>query len=286
MLKQSTRSRRKRLREITKTTGFYTAKDNSGQADSTTSQDNDESSTELLGLLTRKSEHLSQQEADLVCRQLGYIPYNLIEVAASSTSSEGLQIPLALKLYPLTKKEHRKKPANHGSAATKTDSYSPFPTMMWLSCPETYAKISKIELSGWINKFQIRILDSSSEDPSCNWLVQMENAHKQYALERWTALSEEDRAFLEEKGWESNIKDVGIAGIKDFSTVKCLHTHYAHHVARPEHGNVIGKWTEELLQATDQEANTNKKADKPEDSDKSNDNDKDRIKDDKGERND
>jgi hypothetical protein len=35
--------------------------------------------------------------------------------------------------------------------------------------------------------------------------------------------------------------------MRDFATVKCLHCHYAHHAARPEHGNVIGRWVHELL---------------------------------------
>lgn len=41
----------------------------------------------------------------------------------------------------------------------------------------------------------------------------------------------------------------GIGGIRfeNPSSVKCLHTHYAHHLARPEDGNLIGLWVDELL---------------------------------------
>lgn len=35
--------------------------------------------------------------------------------------------------------------------------------------------------------------------------------------------------------------------MREFSGVKCLHCHYAHHLARPEHGNIIGEWVHELL---------------------------------------
>lgn len=35
-----------------------------------------------------------------------------------------------------------------------------------------------------------------------------------------------------------------------FDAVKCLHTHYAHFLARPEHGNLIGQWVHELLQSS------------------------------------
>ena len=35
--------------------------------------------------------------------------------------------------------------------------------------------------------------------------------------------------------------------------VKCLHCHYAHHLARPQHGNIIGQWTHEALMRYDRE---------------------------------
>lgn len=50
-----------------------------------------------------------------------------------------------------------------------------------------------------------------------------------------------------------SLKHSGVAGMKEFSGVKCLHTHYAHHLARPEHGNVIGTWVHELLLLKEQD---------------------------------
>ncbi len=41
----------------------------------------------------------------------------------------------------------------------------------------------------------------------------------------------------------------GIAGILDFTAVKCLHCHYAHFLARPAHSNIIGQWVQEQLLA-------------------------------------
>ncbi|RYH28934.1 DUF501 domain-containing protein [archaeon] len=35
--------------------------------------------------------------------------------------------------------------------------------------------------------------------------------------------------------------------MKNFASIKCMHTHYAHYVSRPHHGNVIGQWVQELL---------------------------------------
>lgn len=43
------------------------------------------------------------------------------------------------------------------------------------------------------------------------------------------------------------VKEVGIAGIRNFASVKCLHCHYAHYLARPEHKNIIGQWVHEML---------------------------------------
>lgn len=50
-----------------------------------------------------------------------------------------------------------------------------------------------------------------------------------------------------------SLKHSGVAGMKEFTGVKCLHTHYAHHLARPEHGNIIGVWVHELLLLKEQE---------------------------------
>jgi uncharacterized protein len=76
---------------------------------------------------------------------------------------------------------------------------------------------------------------------------QMRLAHMRYAEARFAVLSPEHRALTDAKGWTEVIRDHGIAGIANFSMVKCLHCHYAHFLARPDHGNVIGQWVHELL---------------------------------------
>jgi hypothetical protein len=57
------------------------------------------------------------------------------------------------------------------------------------------------------------------------------------------------------------LKDVGIAGMHNFEAVKCLHCHYAHFLARPEHRNIIGKWVHELLFESDLQATLDYTAD-------------------------
>lgn len=117
----------------------------------------------------------------------------------------------------------------------------PFPTTCWLTNPTLHTQISALEERGCITELYDR-LHSSREN-----LDRMVEAHKAYASFRWSMLSEEHIEYLKDKGWESTIKDVGIAGMKTFDAVKCLHCHYAHYLAKPEHNNIIGKWVSELL---------------------------------------
>ena len=51
----------------------------------------------------------------------------------------------------------------------------------------------------------------------------------------------------------SALKNLGIAGMASFDAVKCLHCHYAHHLARPQDGNIVGEWVGELLRQQQQE---------------------------------
>jgi len=61
-------------------------------------------------------------------------------------------------------------------------------------------------------------------------------------------LRKEDIKMIYDMSWDKAFNQTGIAGMSDFQQVKCLHTHYAHYKARPDHENVIGSWVEELLQ--------------------------------------
>ena len=58
-------------------------------------------------------------------------------------------------------------------------------------------------------------------------------------------LTSDDVALVKSRRWEFVLHDVGIAGIRDFTNVKCLHTHYAHYLATGQ--NLVGEWVQELL---------------------------------------
>jgi hypothetical protein len=109
----------------------------------------------------------------------------------------------------------------------------PFPTLFWLSCPNLVAQISRLEHQNYIQKIEELI----QQDPEFHERV-FKN-HRDNIRERWAELSEADIEFIDKKGYREQLQECGIGGIKNWETVKCLHLHYAHHLARE---NAIGQW--------------------------------------------
>jgi hypothetical protein len=129
----------------------------------------------------------------------------------------------------------------------ETTKWDPFPTTCWLTCPILHARICKLEDKGWIGKLEGRLQGNGEHEAA------METAHKAYANFRWALMTPKDQAMVGEAGWEKMLKSVGIAGIRVFNAVKCLHCHYAHFLARPGDKNIIGQWVDELLQEEERE---------------------------------
>ena len=169
--------------------------------------------------------------------QLGYSPSNLIEIAAGDDRH-----PTVILLYPLNRNNLE------GRYGVQVDGDAkgllPFPTIFWMTCPELKSRVSKLEDEGWILKLEHRLLHSPHSE---EYVQTMKKAHELYAQERWDLLSEEDKELIDRNNWTKALRDVGIAGMWSFQFVKCLHTHYCHHLARPEHGNLIGQWVDDLL---------------------------------------
>jgi hypothetical protein len=199
---------------------------------------------ESLDQFPYRSEALTLAHAEAVSVQLGYIPTNLVEVGSFD---EHTHKPQTLILYGLNENSSIK-----GRYAT--GKMQPFPTMVWMSCPVLKAQISKLEVDGLVDIFEERLncdgvdtadISIGSDDltpPPPTFLDRMHRAHQQYASERWTRFSDEHKEYVESQGWVENLRDVGVAGIREFNHVKCLHCHYAHFLARPQHDNVIGQW--------------------------------------------
>jgi exopolyphosphatase / guanosine-5'-triphosphate,3'-diphosphate pyrophosphatase len=86
----------------------------------------------------------------------------------------------------------------------------PFPTLFWLTCPEAVRAVSRVESQGYISQLNERVQDDETFD------AKLESAHRAYARER-----------------ESLVTDSGAGGgVGGTRTgVKCLHAHYAYHLA-------------------------------------------------------
>lgn len=183
-----------------------------------------------INILPNRSSLLTLVDVNKVIEQLGFIPYNIIDIGAKNENED----PLVVVCYPLNKNDNKK--GNYFQL-------KPFPTTIWMSNPDLKSEISKLEVVGWVTKLQERL--RSKEE----YLDQMKYAHEKYAEERWSYLTPADIELIETTpGWFDSLRFVGVAGIRDHKHVKCLHCHYAHYLARPLHKNIIGEWVHELLQ--------------------------------------
>lgn len=92
----------------------------------------------------------------------------------------------------------------------------PFPTIYWLTCPAAVAAVSRIEADGWIDRLE--------GDPEVS--RELADAHARYAAERGEVLAGSE-------AWG------GVGGTR--TGVKCLHAHYAYHLAGGD--DPVGRWT-------------------------------------------
>ena len=104
---------------------------------------------------------------------------------------------------------------------------SPFPTIHYLTCPHLVKEISRLEERGLISDFESAI----SKDENLRTAV--EQAHRDVIQKRLSILESCDEK------WRPLLSEVGTGGIRDFTTVKCLHLHAADYLAGID--NPIGK---------------------------------------------
>ena len=168
---------------------------------------------------------------ELLRQQLGYVPPNLIDVAAWHPDGRGT--PAVVLLYPLKSDPHAHKAKERTTA-------EPFPTMYWLTCPELSAAVSKLEAVRWVEKLQERV-NSSDE-----YREIVAAQHAAYAAARWALLTPADEELALARRWEKALRYKGIAGLNKFDRVKCLHAHYAHFLGSGGQ-NLVGQWVAELL---------------------------------------
>jgi exopolyphosphatase/guanosine-5'-triphosphate,3'-diphosphate pyrophosphatase len=95
----------------------------------------------------------------------------------------------------------------------------PFPTTFWLTCTDGVRAVSRLEAEGWISRLNERF------DTEPEFADAVARAHADYARER-----ARDDPGAEEHG--------GVGGTR--RGLKCLHAHYAHHLAGGD--DVVGAW--------------------------------------------
>jgi exopolyphosphatase/guanosine-5'-triphosphate,3'-diphosphate pyrophosphatase len=107
----------------------------------------------------------------------------------------------------------------------------PFPTLYWLTCPTAVAAVSRLESGGWIKR-----------------LDQRAKAEPEFGR----ALEAAHRSSAEERGrWAPGAEDWGgVGGAR--AGVKCLHAHYANHVAGGR--DPAGAWVAEQIEPSHPDA--------------------------------
>jgi hypothetical protein len=159
---------------------------------------------------------IEERDLEIIRRQLGRPPRGVIAIERRCRWG----YPQVIKVYPLL----------HGEGEA-----FPFPTLFWLTCPALIEQLSALEHRGYIKELEKQL----AEDEELR--QEYYQNHRDYIAERWAALTAEDRALVEERGLASVLKERGIGGLADWDRVKCLHLHFAHHLARE---NVLGRWIE------------------------------------------
>ena len=188
-------------------------------------------------------------------------------------------VPTALQLYPLAirnihtggkagkkfksrKRGHEEmttteinlEKTSDGKGAEQTV-IEPFPTMIWLTHPVLKTLISQVELGSTDNVTKMKEKLHSKKE----YLDKMKLAHESYGTDRWNLLTKDDRDDVTRRKWTEALgKERGVAGIRNFGSIKCLHTHSAHFLAYLGEAetdsspsmmeNVIGKWTLECIE--------------------------------------
>jgi hypothetical protein len=171
-----------------------------------------------------------------------------------------LNLPTVIECYPLRVAHDPSKSAKgSGFSAAKWDSKSgeepvPWPNTFWLVDPTLVAKVGQLEHEGLIVKYNKRLgfkpremerrereiaagiahsKETAKTDPEydADAARAFARQHEAYGQRRWSLLTEEDKAFATERGFDAVIRDLGVGGLRYKNQVKCLHLHYAHWLA-------------------------------------------------------
>ena len=173
---------------------------------------------------------------------------NKVASGGGGGASHPAGAPRVLMCYPLRIQHDMERSATRGFSTAKwacdANTRLPWPNLFWLTCPEALRRVGRLEHNGRIRSFQARI--HGDENARAIFNAQ----HARFAALRWNTLTDEDRAWCEERGgaYVETLRDRGIGGYYSYDQVKCLHVHYAHYLATGG-DNIVGEWVQELLDA-------------------------------------
>lgn len=157
---------------------------------------------------------ISEQQLKIISDQLGRTPRGIVRIAASDKDT-----PLVLQMRSIVDQQ-------------------PFPTLYWLSSKSLNKAIGKIEGQGWVKYIEARIDDDAELRAS------LLADQQRYVDQRWQLMHPDDKAFIASRGFTELFKSYGIGGITEWTKVRCLHMHYAHHLVE---ANTIGSLLDETF---------------------------------------
>jgi uncharacterized protein len=105
----------------------------------------------------------------------------------------------------------------------------PFPTLYYCTCPTLVAQVSTLESSGGVRMWAWRASEEPALADSLAKAVRATRRRRRELARRCGGQMIDGGASLA----------AGIGGVRDVRTIKCLHAHVAHALARP--GYVLGE---------------------------------------------
>lgn len=157
---------------------------------------------------------VSNEDFQTIGQQLGRRPEGLQYVCVRDAN----KIPVVIKVAPIVKNK-------------------PFPSLYWLAHKELSKEIDHLESTGLIKELEEKIIP---QDPV--FLKQLIEAHQLYAQERYKELLKTPGYQQLPSSYIENLKTRGIGGLADFTRVRCLHMHYAHHLVSD---NPVGQYLDQ-----------------------------------------
>ncbi len=152
------------------------------------------------------------EDLAIVARQLGKIPAGALKIAARERDGW----PTVIQVDPLV-------------------NGNPFPTLFWLTCPDLKKRVSHLERDGLMAHWE-------SEQAMAE---QIQADHHRYRKMRISLLKKRHHHWKQLPLNKLKVLcNTGIGGVRNFSSIKCLHSHYAHFLAD---SNCLGERVHALL---------------------------------------